>query len=160
MNGTLKSSDSYLPKTGQLIDNSCRPSLATTVNSSLPRSTFKIFGPKAATDVAPSFLVEDTCEEVRSCSSCLDKDVDILLWNYSLSSSNNFPTIEIIQKISLKKISWKSCDVKITEIPCALQSADWTHWVPTPCCFVFFFLRKIYLNGNATFLDGLSSWLS
>ena len=81
MDGTLKSSDSYLPKTGQLIDNSCRPSLATTVNSSLPRSTFKMFGPKDATDVAPSFLVELTCEEVRSCSSCLDKDVDILLGN-------------------------------------------------------------------------------
>ena len=102
--GTLNSSDSYLPKTGQLIDNSCRPSLATTVNSSLPRSTFKIFGPKAATDVAPSFLVDDTCEEVRSCSSCLDKDVDILLWNYSLSLLfNNFSRIEIIQMIRLKK---------------------------------------------------------
>ena len=140
MNGTLKSSDSYLPKTGQLIDNSCRPSLATTVNSSLPRSTFKIFGPKAATEVAPSFLVDDTCEEVRSCSSCLDKDVDILLWNYSLSSSNNFPTIEIIQKISLKKISWKSCDVKTTEITnfCAAACRLSAHAV----LFCFLFLTK------------------
>ena len=154
MDGTLNSSDSYLPKTGQLIDNSWRPSLATTVNSSLPRSTFKIFGPKAATDVTPSFLVDDTCEEVRSCSSCLDKDVDILLWNYSLSSPNNLSTIEIIQMISF---SWKSCDVKITEITFALQSAGLSaHAV----MFCFLFLRKIYLNRNATFLDGLDRWLS
>ena len=159
MNGTLKSSDSYLPKTGQLIDNSCRPSLATTVNSSLPRSTFKIFGPKAATDVAPSFLVDDTCEEVRSCSSCLDKDVDILLWNYSLSSSNNFPTIEIIQVIRLKKVSWKMkklwCEDYWDNL-CAAVCRLSAHAV----MFCFLFLRKIYLNRNATFLNGLSSWLS
>ena len=62
---------------GQALVNSCKPSLAKTVNSSLPKSTFKILGPRDATEDPPSFLAEDTWDEVRSCSSCLDKEVDI-----------------------------------------------------------------------------------